>query len=51
VHLRLDGLQGDGHRFDGSFEATDPQSFIEMLAKEPELAVERRGGEVVIRRR
>jgi transmembrane sensor len=51
VQLRLEGLQGDGHRFDGSFEATDPQSFIEMLGKEPDLAIERREGEVVIRRR
>jgi transmembrane sensor len=51
MHLRVEGLDGDRHRFDGSFEATDPQSLIEMLSKEPDLVVERREGEVVIRGR
>lgn len=51
VRLRVEGLEGARHRFDGSFEATDPQSFIEMLSKEPDLAIERGVGEVVIRRR
>jgi transmembrane sensor len=51
VHLRVEGLEGDRHRFDGSFDATDPQAFIELLSREPDLAIERQGGEVVIRRR
>jgi len=51
VHLRLKGLERDKHRFDGSFDATDPQSLIEMLSKEPDLAIEREGRDVVIRAR
>jgi len=51
LHLRVEGLQDDRRRFDGSFEATDPQSFIEMLSKDPDLAIDQHDGEVVIRRR
>jgi transmembrane sensor len=49
VHMRLQGLEHDQHRFDGSFDATDPQSLIEMLAADPDLIVERNGADVVIR--
>ena len=51
VHLRLEGLEGDKHRFDGSFDSTDPQSLIEMLSREPDLVIEHRGANIVIRAR
>jgi transmembrane sensor len=51
VRFRLEGLTGDKHRFDGTFEATDPQSLAELLSREPGLVVEKRGGEIVIRGR
>lgn len=51
VRLRAQGLDGDTHRFDGSFDATDPKALVEMLSKEPDLVVEDHGTEIVIRRR
>jgi transmembrane sensor len=51
VRLRLIGLEGDEHRFDGTFDATDPQSLATLLSRESDLTVERRDGEILIRKR
>jgi transmembrane sensor len=51
MHLRLVGLENDKHRFDGSFDASDPQSLIEMLSRETDLVIERHSAKVVIRAR
>jgi len=51
VQLRPQGLEGDAHRFDGSFDATDPKALVEMLSKEPDLVLEDHGTEIVIRKR
>lgn len=51
LRVRLEDLDDDEHRFDGTFEATDPQALAELLAREPDLVVDRRDGEIVIRRR
>lgn len=51
VRVRPEGLEGDEHRFDAAFDATDPQSLAELLSREPDLVVERRDGGIVIRRR
>lgn len=50
-HLRLEGVPLGTYRFAGIFDATDPQSLADLLAKEPGLKVERRGTEIVIRAR
>jgi hypothetical protein len=34
-----------------SFDATDPQYLIEMLSREPDLVIERKGADFVIRAR
>lgn len=49
LRLRLDGVSGDVHRYDGIFDATDPESFVELLSREPDLKIERREGEIVVR--
>ncbi len=51
VRLRVEGLQGDPRRYDGAFEATEPNSIAALLSREPDLIVERRGNEIVIRKR
>lgn len=51
MRLRLEGLQDDARRYDGSFRATDPNSLADLLARDPGLSVERRGAEIVISRR
>jgi transmembrane sensor len=49
VHMRLEGVQGDVHRYDGAFDAADPESFVTLLSREPDLKIERRNDEIVIR--
>lgn len=51
ARLRLENLQGDERRYDGVFEATDPESLVALLAKDPDLEIRARGGEIIIRRR
>lgn len=49
--LRLIGVDPGSHHYSATFDAADPQSFGDLLEKEPDLAVERRAGEILIRRR
>ncbi len=49
LRLRLEGIEGSAHHYDGVFDATDPAAFAQFLAHEPGLTVERRGNEILIR--
>lgn len=49
--LRLEGVPRETYRFAGVFDATDPQSLTELLAREPGLVVDRHEREIVIRAR
>jgi transmembrane sensor len=49
--LTLDGVPPGSHHYNGIFDAADPDSLAELLSREPDLAIERRTGEIVIRRR
>jgi transmembrane sensor len=49
--LRLIGIDRGSHHYSATFDADDPQSFGALLEKEPDLTVERRPEEILIRRR
>lgn len=49
--LTLDGVPPGSHHYNGIFDAADPDSLAELLSKEPDLIVEKRDGEIVIRKR
>jgi transmembrane sensor len=49
--LTLDGVPPGSHHYNGIFDAADPDSLAELLSREPDLSIERRKGEIVIRRR
>lgn len=49
--MRLDGVPAGTFRYDGVFDAADPESFVSLLEKEPDLSVERRGNVVIVRPR
>jgi len=51
TRLTLDGVPAGSHHYNGIFDAADPDSLAALLAKEPDLTVERRNGEIVIRKR
>ena len=51
VRLTLDGVKLGTHHYNGIFDAADPESLAALLSKEPDLSVERRRGEIVIRQR
>jgi transmembrane sensor len=51
VQIRLEGIEAGAFRFSGAFDADDPQSLATLLVREPDLVVDRRGEEIVIRRR
>lgn len=51
VQIRLEGIEAGAFRFSGAFNADDPQSLATLLVREPDLAIENRGEEIVIRRR
>jgi transmembrane sensor len=51
LQLRLEGMTGDPRRYDGVFDATDPTALADLLAREPDLLVDRRGNQIVIRKR
>jgi transmembrane sensor len=51
VPLRLVGVAPGSHHYTGIFNATDAESFAELLALEPDLSVETLNGEIVIRGR
>jgi transmembrane sensor len=47
--IRLEGLREGERHYSGTFDADDPQALIAYLAREPDLAVEQREQEIVIR--
>ncbi|MBS0418356.1 MAG: FecR domain-containing protein [Proteobacteria bacterium] len=49
--LLLDGVPPGSHHYNGIFDAADPDSLAALLSKEPDLIVERRDGEITIRKR
>jgi transmembrane sensor len=49
--LTLEGVPAGSHHYNGIFDAADPDSFADLLSKEHDLIVERRDGEIVIRKR
>ncbi|HKU14905.1 MAG TPA: FecR domain-containing protein [Steroidobacteraceae bacterium] len=51
TQIRLENIEPGRFRFSGAFDADDPQSLATLLSREPDLAVERRGDEIVIRSR
>jgi transmembrane sensor len=51
MQIHLEGIGPGEFRFTGAFDADDPRSLAVLLSKEPDLAVERRDGEIVIRKR
>jgi transmembrane sensor len=51
LRLRLEDIPASTYRYSGVFDAADPESFISLLAREPDLAIERRADEVIVRPR
>jgi len=51
LQIRLDGVEPGSLRFTGAFDADDPLSLAALLARESDLAVQRRDKEIVIRAR
>jgi len=51
AQIRLEGIEPGVFRFSGAFEADDPESLATLLRREPDLTVEYRNGEIVIRAR
>lgn len=51
TRLVLDGVPPGSRHYNGIFDAADPDSLADLLAREPDLVVERRDGEIVIRKR
>jgi transmembrane sensor len=49
--LTLEGVPPGSHHYNGIFDAADPDSLAELLSREPDLSIERRNGEIVIRKR
>jgi transmembrane sensor len=49
LRLELDGVPADTYKYNGVFDAADPQSFVDLLSREDDLTVERRGSSVVVR--
>lgn len=48
VRLRIEGVPPGTHHYNGIFDASDPESLADLLSKEPDLALQRRDGEIVI---
>jgi transmembrane sensor len=51
LRLRLEDIPASTYHYSGVFDAADPESFVSLLAREPDLAIERRGDEVIVRPR
>lgn len=49
TQLRLEGVDGNSHRLDASFNANDPEALADLLSREPDLKVEHEGEDIVIR--
>lgn len=51
TQLRIENIPPTSRFYRGVFDADDPDALVSMLEREPELAVERRRDEILIRRR
>jgi transmembrane sensor len=51
LRLRLEDVPAGAYRYSGVFDAADPESFVSVLEKEPDLLIERRGEDVIVRPR
>jgi transmembrane sensor len=51
LQMRIENVEPGAYHFTGSFDADDPQSLALLLSKEPELVVEQREGEILIKGR
>lgn len=51
LQLRMEGIPAGSRHYSGIFDADDPETLARFLRREPELLVERRDGEIVIRQR
>jgi transmembrane sensor len=49
IQLHIDGVRPGVYRFSGTFDASDPSSLADVLAREPGLSVERAGNDIYIR--
>ena len=49
LRIRLESPDGKQHRYTGEFNANDPNELADFLSHEPDLIVERRASEIVIR--
>jgi transmembrane sensor len=50
-HLTLEGIPPGSRHYNGIFDAADPDSLAELLSREPDLVIERRNGQIIIRKR
>jgi transmembrane sensor len=50
-HLTLEGIPPGSRHYNGIFDAADPDSLAELLSREPDLMIERRDGQIIIRKR
>jgi transmembrane sensor len=51
MQLRLEGVRLGSHHYSGTFDADDPESFADLLARERDLTVEKHENEIIIRPR
>lgn len=51
TRLRIEGVSPGSHHYNGIFDATDPDSLAQLLARESDLTIERTKDEIIIRPR
>jgi len=51
VRIKLEDIEPGSHRYGGIFDADDPDSLADLLSREPDLSVEKRHGEIIVRPR
>jgi transmembrane sensor len=49
--LMLEGIPAGSRHYNGIFDAADPDSLAELLSREPDLMIERKDGQIIIRKR
>ncbi|MDP9009115.1 MAG: FecR domain-containing protein [Pseudomonadota bacterium] len=49
--LTLEGIPPGSRHYNGIFDAADPDSLAELLSREPDLVIERRNEQIIIRKR
>jgi transmembrane sensor len=51
MQLKIEGIEPGSRRYGGIFDADDPNSLADLLSQEPDLSVERRDREIIVRKR